>query len=116
MKLSEAIAAMEAGKKVCHVTKAGYLEMWDGYLYARISGDTREKVPMVRLLGELEGWELYEEPGHDFAWALEQLKAGKNVRRKLWLLGEFISPDGPRPGRGNYALISDMIATDWELA
>lgn len=73
-------------------------------------------------------WELYEpEPeGHDFHWALEQIKAHKRVRRGAWRDRWLFSPGtsdtvyydihGCCTNHVWQASIYDMLATDWVLA
>jgi len=65
-----------------------------------------------------DGWEVYEpeEPGHDWAWACEQMLAGKKVRRKLWIAGHWYQRDcADRVANIDLAL-ADFKATDWVLA
>jgi len=90
------------------------------------------------------GWYIYqpEESGHDWAWACEQMLAGKKVRRKLWIAGHWyqlqlglksagcyreLYEPGPGPSRDcaglhvicdRRATVSeaDFKATDWVLA
>jgi len=91
-----------------------------------------------------DGWEVYEpeEPGHDWAWACEQMLAGKKVRRKLWIAGHWYQlqlglksvgcyrelyepgPGHSRDCAGLYVICdrratvseADFKATDWVLA
>lgn len=58
-----------------------------------------------------------------FAWALEQMKAGKRVARTIWPRGNWISFRGIDGGlideRGRAAFLRDgdlLEATDWRIA
>lgn len=109
MKLSEAIAALEAGKKVR--IKTWPHQFWLKYESGRVRDQGDDPYEFEGMEFELD-WELYEEPGHDFAWALEQLKAGKKVKRRGW--NGQITP--VQIGQREVPTYESMIATDWELA
>jgi hypothetical protein len=113
-------------------------KMWDwGY----IPYDDTNGMILHRHDFDATDWILYSEPEvpHDWAWACEQLLAGKKVRRKLWIGHWYqfkigLKPNGcyrelyePWPGPicevlhaicGRRATVSeaDFKATDWVLA
>lgn len=60
-------------------------------------------------------WEIVPEPkpeleGHDFAWAIKQIKNGKRVRRKAWGVTWWIG------GKNGSVNIGDACECDWILA
>ena len=129
MKNWEALKALSEGKCVRH-------ESWRKY------GRDRDTPLSIQLLSLNDGWEeIPDEQGHDWAWACEQMLAGKKVRRKLWIAGHWYQLqlgqwDGcyrelyePGPGHsrdcaGLYVICdrratvseADFKATDWVLA
>jgi len=80
--------------------------------------DGPDKCQLISLLSEhimATDWEIVPEPnpepeGHDFAWAAEQVKNGKTVRRTGW--GTFPWSVGANAT----VTISDTLKTDWVLA
>lgn len=64
---------------------------------------------------------------HDFTWAIEQIKKGKNISRKSWINSKVETPDylNERLGRIFYVTetcvelykfyIIDFEATDWKI-
>jgi hypothetical protein len=111
-----ALGALKAGKKV-------RLSRWDPVWYLAIegSGDSYT-VRVIKPDGGSamwygavadileDAWELYE-PGHDFAWALEQIKAGKSVRRKAWAYDSI-----KIPVKSRMVSMESVLADDWLLA
>ena len=64
------------------------------------------------------------EPVHDFGWALQRMRAGKKVRRKVWPGNHFYEEvtvgggRGLKTDRGGEATLictGDALATDWEV-
>lgn len=65
-----------------------------------------------------DDWELYDtaEPeGHDFHWVLQQLKAGKRVKRKAWVGQHSITWSFDSDGLGRL-MAMELLETDWVLA
>ena len=138
----EALKALSEGKCVRHIRWCGDGHLKPGCTFSPSYGwaCTAEWY----LTYYTDGWEVYEpeEPGHDWAWACEQMLAGKKVRRKLWIAGHWYQLQlglksvgcyrelyEPGPGRsrdraGLYAICdrratvseADFKATDWVLA
>lgn len=121
MKRWEAIKALEDGHKVRKVH-------WDKDYYLFMDGEKRIVNKFnTNCGGEFtreEDWAIWEEPGHDWEWAKQQLRNGKKVKRKsnidtfyldrfgcIIMVGEPGEKDEPK-----YHFIDDDTATDWVLA
>ncbi len=116
MKFSGAVAALEAGKKV-------KFKFWNDDHYIDPNPpdyscpmevnplDANEPLKPVRLSWAfMEGdWEIYEEPGHDFQWALEQIKKGNKPIRRSWKIYQ-------KSLDSQWVTFGDMAATDWVLS
>jgi hypothetical protein len=117
----EAIQAFRAGKRirlpwwpanqyVCRGNHGGVLTQ-DGRITSVSLG-----------LSSDEGFVLYEEPGNDFAWAVDRLLEGHRVRRRGWHVGVSFRLDGEgwllcRGALGESQAIvvrHDLVATDWD--
>ena len=120
MKNWEALKALSEGKCVRH-------ESWRKY------GRGLDTPLSIQLLSLNDGWEeIPDEQGHDWAWACEQMLAGRKVRSKKWIAGHWyqlqskngcfreLYEPGPGPSRdcACRATVSeaDFKATDWVLA
>jgi hypothetical protein len=126
MKASEAIQALELGKKVRYrvwgsnefvrVDQGGVLVDEDGHYSTLEISDYLTNL-----------WELYEEPGHDWNWAKQQLRAGNKVHRKSWggwylyyvsrediVYCEYV--DKREPTTEKWISLEEEDATDWILA
>jgi hypothetical protein len=109
MKFWEAMKALEEGKKVraSHYAKGAYIfragrDVWTSW---------GSCLPSTFGISAFETeWELYEEPGYDFEWALSQVKAGKRVARNAYPGLVYSKTDNATVS------LSDMAATDWRLA
>ncbi len=120
MKRSEAMAALEEGKKITQVS-------WrpECYLVLDVHGAIVDECGFSRgdRFVNCKSWELHEELGHGWVWAKEQLRAGKDVKRKEWFkcfkLFAYRKADGEiiaqfRVGSQTYATsLTDQDAEDW---
>jgi hypothetical protein len=123
---AEAMKAFHEGKRIRMATwPAGQ------YIYSNVYGHVLTQdghVTDVRLdLFTEHGFELYEEPGHDFSWAVDRLLEGKRVRRRGWHVGVSFYLNGGgwlicRSCRSCESecradvMRSDFTATDWGIA
>ena len=109
MKLSEAIAAMEAGKKVRSVT-------WSPWVYIDVPTpggrvmDNNGDYYALHPSAVSSEWELFKElpRTYDFDWAVEQVRAGKMVRRASWHPSWSVSKLS-----GREISWEDIASTDW---
>lgn len=105
MKNWEALKALQEGKKV-----------WRGESFSLLS----PKSCWSQIFDYDDGWELYEEPGHDWAWACKQLKDGYTVQRRgqfpICANGFGVVAFAERFGKHACFELSDFYATDWVLA
>ena len=123
MKLSEAVAHMEAGKKVKHDAWADRLE-YVCILHGRIQNNYGDTIGLCTL----DGWEIWTptpEP-HTFIEAMAGVKAGEKWARRDWRSAWVTIPiwGGAAPVRffdrgatweQYYApTFEDLAATDWE--
>jgi hypothetical protein len=123
MKFWEAMKALEEGKKVRqpHWLSGTYIHIQDHYI-TQDSGNTAPTVFHIRAI--MDGWELYEEPGHDWAWAKEQLRRFNYVQRKSWNsmsifyhhTNDLIYMEMDGTERPYVTDLDDQDATDWVLA
>ncbi len=108
MKMSEAMVAIEKGLKIRH-------ETWRDTDYVYKLGNSlinSRGSKELELVYRLDGWFLFikdevKEQGHDFDWALSQVKLGKQVKRK--------APGNYYTYLSGIIQVSDLIATDWIL-
>ena len=87
-------------------------KMWDwGY----IPYDDTNGMILHRHDFDATDWILYTGPQRSWAWACEQMLAGKKVRRKLWIAGHWYQRGcADRVANIDLAL-ADFKATDWVL-
>ena|SRR5690349_18414458 len=115
MKFWEAMKALDEGKVI--ETRGGFklsknangrLVFGDGSKPALVSWETWFDGSSTLVI--------YEEPGHDFSWAIEQIKQGKMVRQKSreTIRGFSFTPDADAMDKLRFS-ISEVLATDWIL-
>jgi hypothetical protein len=125
MKNWEALKALQEGKSVRHrriFTGLPCKNDPSNFDIAISPMDKKHPGLSLELIEHEDDWELFEEPGHDWAWACRQMLAGKSVRRQSW--GDNMVGVACRGGvviftRGGGSFLLDesrMAATDWVLA
>jgi hypothetical protein len=125
MTFFEAMAALDRGEKV---TRAA----WTDTVYVKVGGRLtvlHEQFVMPGMsTGDIHAtdWKIWEQPGHNFTWALAQLSAGKAVTRKYYARGlniRFGSADMPpvfyynnsQNSPGQHISAASFQAGDWIL-
>lgn len=118
MRFSEAIAALEEGKKIRNS------EWIKGKWVSQEGADSDETIYYIPLDQMKDDWELYEEPKPTltFAQVVEGLKQGKKFRRSSWSINRSISTVPVNPhiiiswthDKETYPFsVEDFEATDW---
>ena len=108
MKTWEAVKAMQDGYSVRRSWWAK-----DDYIKLNSSGDIVDRGGDLQELCDVSGnWEVYEEPGRGFLWAMEQVRCGKTVKRKSW----SASCNTLSVGMGVVLMREAIDANDWILA
>jgi hypothetical protein len=118
----QAMEALVAGKKVQWKfwNSDDFIHVKDGKLFC---GD--EQVSLTGfILDNADGWSIYDEPGHDFLWAVQQMKDGKMVKRTPWVKVWWYEWNGRvyRQAQNEHGEPLDLVhfehitAADWVLA